>query len=60
MKLEKRHIVTFLVEADELERAERADEVLPQLVDVEDDAEELRSLGIDPGLLATQIGNLEP
>ena len=60
MKLEKRHIVTFLVEADELERAERADEVLPSLVDVEDNADELRSLGIDPGLLATQIGNLEP
>ncbi len=60
MKLEKRFIVTFLVEADELERAERADQVLPPLVDVEEDAEELRSLGLDPGLLATQIGNLEP
>ena len=60
MNLDKRQIVTFLIEADEFERAERADEILPELVDVEDDAEALRSLGIDPGLLATQIGNLEP
>ena len=60
MKIEKRHIVAFLVEADELQRAEHADETLPDQVDIEKDAEALRSLGIDAGLLATQIANLEP
>lgn len=59
MKVEKRHIVAVLIEADELERAEHAEETLPDPVDVEKDADALRSLGINAGLLATQIGNLE-
>ena len=60
MKIAKEQIIALLVEADELPRAERADELLSEEVDVEADADKLAELGLDPGLLATQMTNLEP
>lgn len=59
MQLAKRQIVElFMVRAD-VERAGQADEALPDPVDLQKNADALRALGLDPGLLATQIDNLE-
>ena len=59
MEVDKRQIVESFLRQNDLERAERADESLPNPVDLHEDAEALRALGIDAGLLATQIDNLE-
>lgn len=59
MRLAKDKIVEFFVVRGDLDRAEQADATLPDPVDLQADAEALRALGIDPGLLATQMANLE-
>lgn len=60
MRLAKDALVEFFVVRGDLDRAEQADATLPDPVDLEADADALRALGLDPGLLATQIDNLEP
>lgn len=59
MRIDKRQIVDFFMVRGDVSRAEQADEDLPDPVDLEEHAPLLRALGIDPGLLATQIDNLE-
>lgn len=59
MQVAKGQIVEFFMRRNEVETAQRADETLPAQVDLSEHAETLRALGIDPGLLATQIDNLE-
>ena len=59
MKLAKKHIIDLFVVRGDLDRAERADRSLPDLVDLSEDADAMRALGLDPALLATQIDNLE-
>ena len=59
VEIAKRHIVDFFLVRGDLERAAKADEALPDPVDLGEHAEALARLGIDVGLLATQIANLE-
>ena len=59
MKVTKREIVEFFLRRGDVERAARADEALADPVDLQEQSEALRALGLDPGLLATQIDNLE-
>ena len=59
MKLAKKHIIDLFVVRGDLDRAERADRLLPDLVDLSEHADAMRALGLDPALLATQIDNLE-
>jgi hypothetical protein len=59
VELEKARIVEFFVVRGDMERAQQADEALPDLVDLREHAPLLGALGIDAGLLATQIDNLE-
>lgn len=59
MKLAKSQIVDLFMRRNDLEAAERADGSLPDQVDLREHADELRALGINPALLATQIENLE-
>jgi hypothetical protein len=59
MKLAKRQIVDLFMRRGDLERAEQADGSLPDPVDLQEHADALRALGINPALLATQIDNLE-
>ena len=59
MRLPKDQIVQLFMRRDDVQRAEQADEGLPDWIDLREDAEALRALGLDPGLLATQIDNLE-
>lgn len=59
MQVAKREIVDLFIARDDLARAEQADTSLPDPIDLHADADALRALGLDPGLLATQIGNLE-
>ena len=59
MKVSKSQIVDLFMRRGDLESAERADGSLPDQVDLQEHADVLRSLGIDPALLATQIDNLE-
>lgn len=60
MEIAKRQIVDFFVVRGDMEAAERADRDLPDPVDLTAQADALRALGLDPGLLATQLENLEP
>ena len=60
MQMPKAKIIEYFIVGDDLDRAAQADASLPTTVDLEADAEALRALGMDPGLLATQIANLEP
>jgi hypothetical protein len=55
----KRDIVDLFVARGDLHRAEQADIALPDPVDLTEHADALRALDLDPGLLATQIENLE-
>ena len=57
--MQKVQIVEFFVVRGDMERAQQADEALPDQVDLQQHATLLRELGIDAGLLATQIDNLE-
>ena len=59
MKLAKGQIVDLFLRRGDVERAEQADGSLPDPVDLQEHAEALRALGINPALLATQIDNLE-
>ena len=59
MTVTKEQIVSLFLARGDIERAEQADRSLPDPVDLRDDAEAVRALGIDPALLATQIDNLE-
>lgn len=59
MRVAKHQIVDLFVRRNDFERAEQADATLPDWVDLREHAETLRALGLDPGLLATQIDNLE-
>lgn len=59
MNVDKRQIVDFFMTRGDLDAAERADDSLPDQVDLRAHAEMLAALGIDAGLLATQIDNLE-
>lgn len=59
MEVAKNQIVELFLMRGDLERAELADGSLPDPVDLRADAAALRSLGIDPALLAIQIDNLE-
>ena len=59
MKLAKEQIITLFMLRGDLERAAQADSTLPDPVDLREHAEVLRTLGLDPALLATQIDNLE-
>ena len=59
MRLTRRQIVDLFLARGDVERAGRAQDTLPSDVDLQRDAAALRALGIDPGLLATQIDNLE-
>lgn len=59
MKLAKSQIVDLFMRRGDLEAAERADRSLPDQVDLQEHAEAVRALGINPALLATQIDNLE-
>ena len=56
----KLRIVEFFIVRGDMERAEQADEALPDPVDLDAHGALLRELGIDAGLLATQIEYLEP
>jgi hypothetical protein len=59
VKLAKKHLIDLFVVRGDLDRAERADRLLPDLVDLSEDADAVRALGLDPALLAIQIDNLE-
>ena len=59
VEVPKRLVVEHFLRRDDVDRAVRADETLGDPVDLTRDAEVLRGLGLDPGLLATQIDNLE-
>lgn len=59
MKLAKGQIVELFMVRGDFERAERADGSLPDPVDLQENADALRALGLDPALLAIQIDNLE-
>ncbi|HEX6255682.1 MAG TPA: hypothetical protein VFZ70_07690 [Euzebyales bacterium] len=59
VKLAKKHIIDLFVVRGDLDRAERADRLLPDLVDLSENADAMRALGLDPALLAIQIDNLE-
>ena len=59
MEVSKRQVVEYFFRRNDIERAQQADESLPDPVEPDRDADQLRALGIDPGLLATQIDNLE-
>lgn len=60
VQIERRHLVDFFASRGDLETAERLEQALPDPVDLRQHAAALRELGIDAGLLATQITNLEP
>ncbi|HSK98615.1 MAG TPA: hypothetical protein VK891_18455 [Euzebyales bacterium] len=59
MKLAKEQIISLFLVRGDTDRAEQADGSLPDPVDLQEHADALRALGIDPALLATQIDNLE-
>jgi hypothetical protein len=59
VKLAKEQIVAFFMARGDIGSAEQADGSLPDPVDLRDDADALRALGMNPALLATQIDNLE-
>jgi hypothetical protein len=59
VQLAKEQIITLFMLRGDHERAEQADSRLPDPVDLQEHAETLRALGLDPALLATQIDNLE-
>lgn len=59
MNLPKKDIIDLFVVRGDLDRAERADQLLPDPVDLSKHADAVRALGLDPALLATQIDNLE-
>lgn len=59
MKLAKDQIIALFMVRGDHERAEQADGTLPDPVDLQEHADALRALGINPALLATQIDNLE-
>ena len=59
MRFARRQIVDLFLARGDVDRAGRAEDTLPADVDLQRDADALRALGIDPGLLATQIDNLE-
>lgn len=58
MHIPKAHLIEQFLAAGDLEKAERADR-LPEQIDPAAHADELRELGLDPGLLMTQSDNLE-
>jgi hypothetical protein len=58
MRVDKAYLIEQFIAAGDLDKAERADQ-LPDQIDPEAHAEELRALGLDPGLLLTQSDNLE-
>ena len=58
MRVDKTFLIEQFIAAGDLDKAERADQ-LPDQIDPEAYAEELRALGLDPGLLLTQADNLE-
>jgi hypothetical protein len=59
MQVDKGQIINLFMLRGDFDRAERADGSLPDPVDLREQADALRALGIDPALLATQIDNLE-
>jgi|GEM_PF-6447940 len=59
VKIDKRQLVDFFMTRGDVDLAERADDSLPDPVDLHAQAEALKALGIDAGLLATQLDNLE-
>ena len=59
MRFAKVRIVELFVMRGDMERAQQADEVLPDPVDLSEHEDLLQDLGIDAGLLATQIEYLE-
>jgi hypothetical protein len=59
VEIDKRQLVELLVVRGDVARAEQVDDTLPERVDLRAHAAQLRRLGIDAGLLATQIDNLE-
>jgi hypothetical protein len=58
MHVDKAHLIEQFIAAGDLDKAELADQ-LPDQIDPEAHADELRALGLDPGLLLTQSDNLE-
>ncbi|HWB72186.1 MAG TPA: hypothetical protein VG452_08200 [Egibacteraceae bacterium] len=60
MLVDKQLVIEMFLRRGDYTRAELADDALPARIDLEEHAETLRGLGIDPGLLATQADNLEP
>lgn len=59
MEIERRLIVEMLFERGELEKAAQAEADLPERFDPLAEAETLRAIGLDPGLLVTQADELE-
>lgn len=59
MKIPKSAIVDLFVGRGDVDAAERADDTLSDPVDLDEAGPALRALGLNPGLLATQIDNLE-
>ena len=59
VNLPKKDIIDLFVARGDLDRAERADRSLPDMVDLSAHSDAVRALGLDPALLATQIDNLE-
>lgn len=59
MQIDKQHLIEQFIAAGQLDKAERADRELPDLVDPAEHAETLSSLGLNAGLLLTQSDNLE-
>ena len=58
MQIPKAHLIEQFLAAGDLDKADRADR-LPDQVDPMTHGDELRELGLDPGLLMTQSDNLE-
>lgn len=59
MKIDKQQLIEQFIAAGQLDVAERADRELPDFFDPADQADTLKSLGLNAGLLMTQSDNLE-
>jgi hypothetical protein len=58
MRISKAHLIEQFLAAGDIDKADRADR-LPDDIDPLVHGDELRALGLDPGLLMTQSDNLE-
>ena len=59
MHIDKQQLIEQFLAAGDIEKAERADQELPDRLDPAEHADTLQSLGLNAGLLLTQSDNLE-